>query len=356
MKIKKFNIEKWYLKYEFSSKYNLSASGISPSIFSDKNKEIINNIYEFPYSEAQGKKELRELLGNIYNVKSENILITNGAIESLFLLQTILAEKNMNIICLKPTYNALFQIFESLGVNIIDWEIKYENNFRPDFENLEYLIKKYKSEYIIVNFPNNPTGIDLNQNEYDKLEELSLKYNIKIISDEVYKDLSDNNNYNWNKNKIIVSSLSKAYGLAGIRVGWIIADKKIIEKILNLRHYTTLCNNVFSENFAIEVLKNKNYYLNLANNIRKGNYNILLENKCFDFIKPDSGITVFVKLDFDSEKFCIEFEKEESILLLPGNKYNKNYGNFFRLGFGMEKNKLIYCLSKLKDFIFKYKL
>jgi aspartate/methionine/tyrosine aminotransferase len=358
MRIKTFDIEKWYSKYEFSSKYNLSTSGISPSFFFDKNKEIINNIkiYEFPYSEGQGNKELRDLLSHIYNVKSENILITNGAIESLFLLQTVLSEKNINIICLKPTYNALFQIFESFGVNIINWEIKYENNFRPDFENLEFLIKKYKISYIIINFPNNPTGIDLNKDELNKLEEISFKYKLKIISDEVYKDLSNNINYYWNKNRIIISSLSKAYGLPGIRIGWIISESKLIKKLLNAKHYTTLCNNYLSEHIAIEVLKNREYYLNLSNKIRKENYNFLLKNSFFKFIPPDSGLTVFGKLDFDSEKFCEEFQKKESILLLPGNKYGKSYKNFFRLGFGIEKNKLIYCLSKLKEFIFKYKI
>ncbi|GIW22342.1 MAG: hypothetical protein KatS3mg068_1349 [Candidatus Sericytochromatia bacterium] len=164
MQITRFDIEKWYLKYEFTSKYNLSSSGISPSFFTKKNKELLKLIYDFPYSQAKGRKELIKILASIYNVKEENIIVTNGAIESLFILQILFSTKKEKIICLKPCYNGLFNIFKSFGTKIIDWEIRYEDNFRPNFEYLEYLIKKHKPKYIIViNFPNNPTGIDLTE-------------------------------------------------------------------------------------------------------------------------------------------------------------------------------------------------
>ncbi len=147
MKISSFELEKWYVKYEFSSKYNLSASGIRPLSLNDLEINFPST-KKLSYSPVNGSIELREKISTEYNVDTEQVLLTNGAIESLYLIQTILAENNKKILALKPLYPALYNTFQDFGCEIFDWKLKFENNFKPDFENLEYLIKKHKIDLV----------------------------------------------------------------------------------------------------------------------------------------------------------------------------------------------------------------
>ncbi|MEK7432238.1 MAG: pyridoxal phosphate-dependent aminotransferase [Cyanobacteriota bacterium] len=365
MKISSFELEKWYVKYEFSSKYNLSASGIRPLSLNDLEINFPST-KKLSYSPVNGSIELREKISTEYNVNPDQVLLTNGAIESLYLIQTILAEKHdilsgKKILALKPLYPALYSTFKDFGCEIFDWELKFENNFKPDFENLEYLIKKHKIEILIINFPNNPTGIFLNENEFNTLIEICKKYDIFIISDEVYSDFLPKkiNILDYYKKACIINSFSKFYGLPGIILGYMITNKELIAECTNLKHYTTICNNIMSEAIALEVidkkeiirennnnliLKNKDYTFKILNNLKKDGF--------IDFIEPEIGVMVFVKLNnIDSEQFCIDFEKTESILLLPANKYDIKYKNFFRLGFGIEHETLKYCMEKFDFFI-----
>lgn len=359
MNITNFDLEKWYVKYEFSSKYNLSASGIKPCLSDNFNIQTSS----LGYLPAQGSLELLSVLAKKNETDISNILITNGAIEALFLIQLSLLSKGDKIIVQKPCYPALYQIASDLGVEIYDWELIFENSFKPDLDKLENLVKKIKPKMLIINSPNNPTGVVLNDTEKETIDKLSEKHNFYLLSDEVYDELNfkEKNNYKFkSKKKIIVSSLSKAYGLPGLRIGWMLADKDIIQKCMNLRHYTSLCSNVFGETIAVKVLNESENYLSQTNEFVQKNYQItkkfldeLKQKELIDFVEPKGGLTFFIKLNSEKniEEFCEEFENEYSILLLPGNKYEKKYDRFFRLGFGMDSEDLIHCLIQLKQFL-----
>lgn len=363
MEITNFNLEKWYVEYEFKSKYNLSASGIKPLNLN----QIINNITDLndtvlTYSPAQGNESLIEVIAKQNNVDKSKVLITNGAIEALFLTQISLFNKNDNIIVVKPTYPALYQIAEDIGANIIDWDLDFNKEFEPDLNTLETLIQKHNPKAVIINFPNNPTGSNLNKEQKKQIIDICKNNNCYLISDEVYSHLDTlkNTTYEEYNKKITIDSLSKTYGLAGVRIGWVIAEKDLITKMMNLRHYTTLCNNVISEKIALYILNNSESYisenLNLLQKNRDLTFKYLDEIKNsgkIDYIKPKSGLMIFVKLNInqDAELFCKNFEEKTSILLLPGNKYSSKYKDFFRLGFGINTETLEYCLKELKKYL-----
>lgn len=367
MRITKFELEKWYTKYEFSSKYNLSASGIKPFVLKDiLPDEGIENLV-LSYSNGKGNSKLVKILSEINNVPENNILVTNGAIEGLFLSQMVLLEPKDKVITIKPTYQALYQVAEDSGCQVTEWKLEFSENFRPDLKKLEKLIDSYRPKMLIINFPNNPTGIYLNNNELEYICYLSDKYHCYLLSDEIYKTFSEDNSVKsafsiLPEYAITLGSLSKAYGLPGLRTGWIFANEEIIEKCLNLRHYTTLCNNTIGEELAITALKNSDHLLQHSRKHVHKNFEIVekkLENwvNKFDiqYIKPDTGVMVFIKFNNcdDTEKMCVDFEKEYSILLLPGNKYGNDYKQFIRLGFGGKTDELIYCLDKFEEFYSK---
>lgn len=363
MRFENFDLEKWYVKYEFSSKYNLSASGVYPLTLSNFSLEDIS----LNYSEAQGNHKLRQEIANSENVSEDNILITNGAIEGLFLTQLRLIDKGDNIIVIKPTYPALYQIAKDIGANIIDLYLRFENNFELDIKELEELVIKYKPKAIIINYPNNPTGKTLSVNEIKEICKISEINKSYLISDEVYSYFQNDkfNLFNYYSKAIVINSMSKVFRLAGARIGWVIADKNTISELVNLRHYTTLCNNILGEEIAYQAIKNKNNIIESSLNIAQKHKEIALEyltplkeKKLIDFIIPDVGVMLFIKLNFtdNAEKFCEEFEKETSILLLPANKYDDNYKSFIRLGFGIDEKKLIYCLKMFVEYIFNRNL
>lgn len=367
MKISNFDLEKWYVEFEFKSKYNLSASGIKPLNFNElKDIQELNDI-TLTYTPAHGDDELIKLIAKKNNVDKSNVLITNGAIEALFITQLSLFEKGDNVIVQKPTYPALYKVLENLNVNIIDWRLEFNESYNPNINKLNTLMEEYKPKALIINFPNNPTGADLNQEEKSLIIDLCKKYDSYLISDEVYSKLSLENTgiFKDYSKKITIDSLSKTYGLAGLRIGWVIAEQNIIDKLMNTRLYMTLCNNAISQKIALNILKNSESYISKNLALLDKNKKITLEYLdklknlgLIDYIPPISGLTIFVKVNItnDIESFSRDFEDKTSILLLPANRYEKQYNNFFRLGFGIDTEILKYCLDKFSEYIIKLRL
>lgn len=365
MKITNFNLEKWYVKYEFSTKYNLSASGIKTLKLNDLNLNSEYSDLPLTYSPGQGNSELINIIAQTNSVSPESVLITNGAIEAIFLTQLALLDKGDKVITIKPAYPALYQIAGDIGAEIIEWQLKFEQDFQPDLETLEELMKTHRPKMLIINFPHNPTGICLNTQQNEKICSLAREYNCYLLSDEIYKGLSfaepvSNAFALYPEKAVTISSLSKAYGLPGLRIGWMLASPETIEKCLNLRHYTTLCVNMLGELFAVKALKDSEKILRNSISHAQKNYHLLQQKSegwkekfKLEYIQPQGGVMVFVRMNnlSDTEDFCIEFEKESSILLLPGNKYAKEYQQFFRLGYGGDTEEFIFCLDKLEKFL-----
>ncbi len=367
MEITPFELEAWYTKYEFTSKYNLSASGIKPLSINDLNVPADFMSIPLGYLPVTGSTELKEKISQIYNSSPEEILITNGAIEAIFLIQMALINPGDKVITLKPVYPALYQVAKDIGAEIIEWKLEYEDSFKPDIGRLKKLMEKYQPKLLIINFPNNPTSITINQEQTEDIILLARQNNCYLVADEIYHELSYKKTFSpvfksYHERGISISSLSKAYGLPGLRIGWIIAEKEIIKKCLNLRLYTTLCSNFTGEKIATIILKERNEILESNLEHAKHNFQLIspfLEkwknDSLIDYVEPQAGVMIFIKLNNvqNTEPFCIEFEKEYSILLLPGIKYGNEYKQFFRLGFGGEPNQLLYCMEKLEQFLYK---
>jgi aspartate/methionine/tyrosine aminotransferase len=368
MDITYFALEKWYTKYEFSSKYNLSASGIRPLTLNELG--IDDGYREMPlgYTPAAGNRDLITILAEKYSAGQEEIMVTNGAIEALFLAQMALIRKGDKVITIMPVYPALYQVAADLGAEIIEWKLEFSEGFQPDTTRLEKLLETYRPRMLVINFPHNPTGVCLAPEQLQEICRLARKFNCFLLSDEIYNEMSYSEPQQsafslYPEGAISISSLSKAFGLPGLRTGWLAANREIIEKCLNLRHYTSLCNNYLGEAFAVKALKNSGKITGNSLKHAFSNYLVLKEKLSpwqnefdLDFVEPQAGVIIFIKLNRlkDTEDFCVEFEKETGILLLPGNKYGPEYSGFFRLGFGGKQDELIFCLARLENFLYEY--
>jgi len=250
------------------------------------------------------------------------------------------------VIVQTPCYQSVQSIPESMGCKVLDWMVKYEDG-QPTFnlDDLEKMITN-KTKVIYINTPHNPTGFHFSKTEQAALIAIARKYNIIIFSDEVYRELEHQPKYAISgfgdvyENGVSLGVMSKAYGLPGLRIGWLATkNHQILEKIAILKEYTTICNSAPSEFLAGVGLRNRAHLLN--RNLAIINKNLPLYDAFFEeyahlfsWFRPNAGPIAFVKMNFskDDMAFAEKVLKEAKLLLLPGGIYD--YPGYFRVGFG----------------------
>jgi len=216
---------------------------------------------------------------------------------------------------------------------------------------LKNLISK-NTKLIVINFPHNPTGFSPNIDDYMQIIELARHHNITIFSDEMYRFLHHENNFNLlsacdlYENAISLWGTAKTFGLAGLRLGWLTSkNKEVLKKVESFKDYLSICNSATSEILGTIALNNIDKFLNP--NLEKIKNNIILfeqfhnRNADFlDFLNPNSGSTAFVKLNINEPvlDFAERLVKDTGIMLLPSETFE--YGNSYaRIGFGRENMK-----------------
>lgn len=372
VKIQPFLIERFYAKYEFSTPYMLSSSDaesftIEEILNLDGEQQKENNVdemleFSLGYTESQGSPLLREEIAKLYpSLNKEQILVFSGAEEGIFtFMNAVLSEKD-HIIVQSPCYQSLYAVAQANNVDIAYWEMNEEANWKPDIFKLQSLIKE-NTRAIIINTPNNPTGYNFTDTEFDEIINICRKNNLILFSDEVYR-LSEYSNQtrlpnaaDKYENAISLGVLSKPLGLPGLRIGWIATQNaKLLKKIKTFKDYTTICSSGPSEFLATIALRNVNKLINRNYAIVKTNLAVLRKfitqySILFEWIEPEAGNIGFVRILFSEnvETFCLDLIEMKGVLLLPSTTYN--YGTqHFRIGFG--RKNFPEALSLLEEYV-----
>lgn len=284
-----------------------------------------------------------------------------GAQEGIFCALNALINESDHVIVLTPCYQSLTEIPRSKGADITEIKLKEENNWRIDLLAIHTAIKP-NTKFIIINFPHNPTGQVIEEDELKKLIEICESRGIWLFSDEVYRLLGTPSKP-WASpvvclydKALSLSVMSKAFGLPGLRVGWIACqDKAIIQKIEQIKHYTSICNSAPAEILSLISLKSKQKILQRNNKIVADNLK-LLDNffeeysHLFTWTRPQGGCVGFVKCNntISVDYFCENLLKKQNVLLLPASTFNHET-NHFRIGFG--RKNMAECLNQLKEFL-----
>lgn len=352
MNIQDFKLERWFAKYEHHADIMLSESGIR-SLRADRFDLDAGKVgYVIPTS---GKKELREKVASLYDLSWKNILFTCGTQEANFLTFISLLSEDDHAIVVTPTYQALYSVPESIcpvskvPLKPPDWEL--------DVEEIEDEINE-DTKLIVLNNPNNPTGRYHPLDKVKKIYEIAEDNDIYLLCDEVYRRLSEDPIppvVSLGKYGISTTSLTKAYGLAGTRFGWIAADEEIIDQAWRWKDYTTISPSIFGHHIAEQIFDGEREKI-LDENRRLAHKNREIVD---DFVKKFDlewyypvGVNGFIKIPDmfgSSVEFCHEFFEEKSVVLAPGNVFG--FDEYFRIGFGLETEKLKEGLRRLGDFI-----
>jgi len=367
MKIQEFKLERYFAKYEFSAPYLLCCSDCEALSMkellsmADENSLKIWGDLKLGYTESQGHPILREEVAKLYEtIEPSNVMILTPE-EGIYIAMNTILNKGDHVITTFPAYQSLYEIANSLECEVSKWIPKEQDGWIFDIDELQNLIND-KTKLIVINFPHNPTGATVQQEELEKIIKLAKQKDISLFSDEMYRYL-DHDKVNRTSsacdlyhNAISLFGMSKSFALPGLRIGWLTTkNTELFNHFATFKDYTTICSSAPSEVLAIIALRAKDEILKRNLEIIDSNLKLLDDYfadyvKFFEWYKPKAGPIGFPKLKVDENvaDFCLDLVKKKGVLLLPANLYD--YGsNNFRLGFA--RRNMTEALVKLKEYI-----
>lgn len=354
-----FKLEAHFSKWEFKARYHLSASDAQSmsmrdllAIATPEDREAFEGMW-LGYTETFGAPELLDTIASTHlNKTAENILCFAGASEGIYAANNVILDKNSHAIVVTPNY----QSHETLPQAICDVSgvpLNGDDNWSLDIDQVAAAIKP-NTKLITINFPHNPTGAILSLERYMALIELSRKHGIYILHDEIFHGLGQTGTTHLPfiadvyERGLSLNVTSKAYGLPGLRIGWIVSqDKETLVKMERMKHYLSICNSGPSERLANIALKNRDNLLArnchiVDSNMPKWEALFSRHSELFDWQRPDGSCMAFPRYKGRDgvENFAQQLVEKSGVLVLPGSVYTSTLTqtpkNHFRIGLGRE--------------------
>lgn len=397
VQIEPFAVERWMDKYELTPGVLNIAETCAASVSvqdlvelsSEKdaalNPLVASSSRKLTYGAIRGSDTLRRNVASLYGdadgvdeLSHENVLVTAGAIAANFLLFYTLTGPGDHVICVYPTYQQLYAVPESLGAEVSMWRLKEADGYIPDLQELDHLVKT-NTKLIVINNPNNPSGVPIPKSVLHGIVEIARKRNIWVLSDEVYRPLFHSLDVSEEappsalslgyERTIVSGSMSKAYSLAGIRIGWLASrNSSLIESLAGARDYMVISVSQLDDRVASFALSPTVRPALIKRNLELARTNLsLLEafvskhNSVCSWVKPLAGTTAFVRFSkdgepVDDEKLCIDVLQETKVMLVPGSTCfgsGKDFRGFVRIGYVCETGVLETALRRLGDYLDK---
>jgi aspartate/methionine/tyrosine aminotransferase len=353
MQIEPFALERWMTTWETVVDYDLAESGIQPMSVNELAaltgaEDQISQLLDQPllYSEACGTIELRSLIADLYeNTTPENVLVTTGAIEANFLLFNTQLVQGDELVVVDPCYQQLISVPKALGCEVKRWSLRPENDFRYDLDELQQLVSP-RTRMIVINSPHNPSGSILTQEEMDQVYGIAKSVGAWVLSDEAYRWLTLPDQpacaapaRNNGSSGLSVGTLSKPFGLPGLRLGWLVAPEEVVGQCWSFRDYVSLSPGYLNDRLAQIVLSHKDKLLARTYSIAGGNLAqveqwIQEREGLIDWVRPRGGLLglLHYRMDIPSAELADELAREASVMLAPGSAFGHEH--HLRIGFG----------------------
>lgn len=327
--------------------YHLISNNLSESSIRDKTlKELnisINDLTLF-YGDHRGYEPLRQQIASQSpGVTAADVLVTAGAAGALFIIATALLKKEDHLVVIRPNYATNIETPKAIGTNITYIDLQFENQYQLDTAQIAAAIQP-STKLISVTVPHNPTGTMLTLCQLQAIIELAEKTGCYVLFDETYRDLTFGellpSGASLSKRAISVSSVSKAYGVPGIRIGWAITqDKKLQELLLAAREQIGICGSVVDEAIAHEVLLQRPAIL--ADNKQRiaHKFRIVREwiqhEPLVEWVEPGGGVVCFARLALEDHQLRAFYDRllhQYKTYLAPGHWFEMPR-QYFRLGY-----------------------
>lgn len=370
MKIKTFKVEQWMGEFENDAVYNLGETCIDSLTVRELLTLCGKNVSEYmeelaelrlTYSHIFGSPEFTSGVASLYeNVLPEQVLPTHGAVGANHQVIMTLIEPKDNMVSVMPTYQQHYSIPESVGAEVRILQLRKENDYLPDLNELRGLVDE-NTKMITINNPNNPTGSWIPEDYLREIAAIAETVGAYVLSDEVYRGISEDGSYmksivDLYEKGLSVGSMSKAFSLAGLRMGWVVTrDKEAMEQMRERRDYDTISCGVLDDRLAALALANKEKIFERNRKILLQNRQILdqwaRETPEVSYVRPVAGTTALVYYDKDMPSYdlCVDLLREKGVLFTPGSCFEME--GAVRIGYAFDSKTLKEGLDRFAEYL-----
>ena len=369
MNIKPFAVEEWMNEYETGARYNIAETCVDSvsldelfALTGESKDEFLSKFCatRLTYGDIWGSNALREGVCRLYRtVRPDEVVLTHGAAGANHHVFCSLISAGDRVVSIMPTYQQLYSIPEAIGADIAIMHLKQENHYLPDLDELKALVTP-GTKMVCINNPNSPTGALMSRELLEQIIEIARGVDAYVLCDEVYRHLTQADGWcesvaDLYEKGISVSSMSKVFSLAGIRMGWIAThDKAAVKAFLSHRDYNLISCGMFDDAVASLALRHSDEMIRRNQAIVRENLAILDEwvqaHPHFYYTKPQAGTTALVYYDYDipSYEFCERLYHETGSFVTPGECFEQPHS--MRIGYACDAQTLKDGLAALADF------
>lgn len=371
MKLEQFAMERMQSTYENRVEFNLSESGVQPlrlgELLDEGEAREALWAEALRYTQSNGTRSLRLLIAALYpGATPDHVQVTNGGSEANYITMWNLVEPGDEVVMMVPNYMQTWGLARGFGAVVKEWPLAAPSPsasaWRADLAALEELVTP-RTKLIVICNPNNPTGARFDALDLDHIAAIAGRYGTWIVSDEIYRgaELDGRETASmWGRTDrvVITSGLSKAYGLPGLRIGWIVAPPERIEAFWSYHDYTTIAPGALSDALARRALEpdRRARILSRTRRILNENFPAIAswldaQDGLFSYVPPEAGAIVYVRYHngMNSTELVNRLREEKSVLIVPGDHFGMD--GYLRIGFGEAKTYLESALARVRDLL-----
>jgi aspartate/methionine/tyrosine aminotransferase len=372
MKLDTFAMERLQSTWENRVAWNVSESGVHPlrieELADTEEARMALLAQPLAYTQTNGTPELRASIASMYpGATAEHIEVTNGGSEANLLVLLHLVQPGDRVVMMTPNYMQVHGLARGLGAIVEPWPLIDDSGSDPprwrlDLDALESLVTAQTRAVLICN-PNNPTGARLSGAEIDAICRAAARHGAWVVSDEIYRGAELDGRETetaWGRYErvLVTSGLSKAYGLPGLRIGWVVAPPDVAETLWGIHDYTSIAPGAASDLLARIALApaRRDRLIARTRGIIRTNYPLLqnwIEKRAplLSHVAPEAGAIAFVRYrhPINSTALIERLRDEHSVLVVPGDHFGMD--GYLRLGFGSDPVHLAGSLDRIGELL-----
>ncbi len=368
MRLEPFAMERLQSVWEHRVAWNLSESGVEPlrleELADTEEDRAALFMQELGYTQTNGTVDLRTAIAALYpEATAEHIEVTNGGSEANCVVLWHLVQPGDRVVLMTPNYMQIDGLARALGAAVDGWPLLHDDvlgKWRVDLDSLESLVTD-RTRLIAICNPNNPTGARILDSELDAICRTASKHGAWVLSDEIYRGAereADDTPTMWGRYErvLITSGLSKAYGLPGLRIGWVVGPPQVVDELWGVHDYTTIAPGALNDRLARMALARRERLLARSRGIIRSNYAVVrrwLDKRpeALSHVPPDAGAIAFVRYHhaINSTALIERLRDEQGVLLVPGDHFHMD--GYLRLGFGSHPALLSGALERVGDLL-----
>ncbi len=371
MHIAPFGVEIWMNEWETRCDWNLAETCVESLTIGElmqltgRNDTDLSELLsmKMTYGAIEGSERLRRAIAALYERQAPaNVVVTHGTIGANMLVHKALVSTGDQVVAVVPTYQQHYSIPASIGADVRLLRLQERHGWLPDLDALRRLVTP-ATRLIALNNPNNPTGALIEPEMLEAIADIARPFGTWILCDEVYRGTDQAGDgmtasmADIYEKGISTAGMSKAFSLAGLRLGWVAAPQEVIEAVSIHRDYDTISVGMIDDHFAALALENRDAVLSRSHAITRGNLKILedwveQEPRMF-WVKPRAGTTALLRYDLEmrSRELCIALLEETGVMFTPGSALDIE--GYVRIGYANNPAVLKEGLSRVSGFLAK---